>query len=85
MDREKAIDWIYGERLIQPTEAKPPSNKRTTSEDEHRSPLWLLRHRLQLWQRFAVHDTALADIAAMRSRWAEQMASRAWSHSLAVS
>jgi hypothetical protein len=48
MDREKAIDWIYGERLIQPIAAKPPSAKRTVSEEEeHHTLLWILRHRFQ--------------------------------------
>ena len=39
MDREKAIDWIYGERLLQPIGAKPPSEKRTLSEEEQRRGL----------------------------------------------
>ena len=29
---EKAVDWIYGERLLRPTEAWPSSGKRTMSE-----------------------------------------------------
>lgn len=36
MDREKAIDWIYGERLIQPTEAESPSDERAISHEGKR-------------------------------------------------
>lgn len=51
MDREKAIDWIYGERLIRPIKPKASSHKHTIGgEKERGSHLWLLCHWLQLWR-----------------------------------
>jgi hypothetical protein len=47
MDREKATDWIYGERLRHPAGAKCPAEKRTIRETEERHGLlWHLRRRL---------------------------------------
>lgn len=68
MDREKAIDWIYGERLIQPAQTTPPGEKRRISEEKERcSPLRLLRHWLHLGRRLAdVHRAVTGGGAATR-------------------